>query len=63
MSIVLHPIVQQMAPSPEQIPAIVARGRGVVVTAGAGSGKTRTLVARYLALLSEGDPGDAQPGA
>ncbi len=28
----------------------------VVVTAGAGSGKTRTLVARYLALLEEGVP-------
>jgi ATP-dependent helicase/nuclease subunit A len=56
MSVVLHPIVQQMSPSPEQIPAIMARGCDVVVTAGAGSGKTRTLVARYLALLSEGVP-------
>ncbi len=34
--------------------AVEARGRDVVVTAGAGSGKTRTLVARYLALLEEG---------
>ncbi len=52
----LHPIVASMRPNDEQIPAIVARGRDVVVTAGAGTGKTRTLVARYLALLAEGLP-------
>jgi len=52
----LHPIVASMQPNEEQIPAIVARGRDVVVTAGAGTGKTRTLVARYLALLTEGLP-------
>ena len=52
----LHPIVASMQPNEEQIPAIVARGRDVVVTAGAGTGKTRTLVARYLALLAEGLP-------
>ncbi len=52
----LHPIVQQMEPSPEQMPAIVARGCDVVVTAGAGTGKTRTLVARYLSLLADGLP-------
>jgi ATP-dependent helicase/nuclease subunit A len=52
----LHPIVAQMEPSPEQIPAIMARGLDVAVTAGAGTGKTRTLVARYLALLAEGRP-------
>jgi ATP-dependent helicase/nuclease subunit A len=34
--------------------AVTARGSDVVVTAGAGSGKTRTLVARYLSLLEEG---------
>ena len=34
--------------------AVEVRGRDVVVTAGAGSGKTRTLVERYLALLAEG---------
>jgi ATP-dependent helicase/nuclease subunit A len=49
-----HPIVTQMRPSTEQESAIWERGRDVVVTAGAGSGKTRTLVARYLALLAEG---------
>ena len=34
--------------------AVEARGADVVVTAGAGSGKTRTLVQRYLAALEEG---------
>ncbi len=52
----LHPIVAQMKPSAEQVPAILARGSDVAVTAGAGTGKTRTLVARYLALLAEGVP-------
>ncbi len=51
-----HPIVEQMSPSDEQRPPIDARGRDVVVVAGAGAGKTRTLVARYLALLAEGFP-------
>jgi ATP-dependent helicase/nuclease subunit A len=54
--VALHPIVVQMAPSHEQVPAIVARGRDVVVTAGAGTGKTRTLVARFLSLLAGGLP-------
>jgi ATP-dependent helicase/nuclease subunit A len=49
----LHPVVAQMHPSPEQERAIRARGRDVAVTAGAGTGKTRTLVARYLSLLAE----------
>jgi ATP-dependent helicase/nuclease subunit A len=52
----LHPIVAAMRPSTEQIPAITTWGRDVVVTAGAGAGKTLTLVARYLALLAEGRP-------
>ena len=52
----LHPIVEHMPPSPEQMPAITARGCDVVVTAGAGTGKTRTLVARYLSLLADGLP-------
>jgi ATP-dependent helicase/nuclease subunit A len=34
--------------------AALDRGRDVVVTAGAGSGKTLTLVARYTSLLAEG---------
>ena len=34
--------------------AATARGRDVVVTAGAGSGKTRTLVERYVGLLADG---------
>lgn len=34
--------------------AAAARGCDLVVTAGAGSGKTRTLVARYLTLLCDG---------
>jgi ATP-dependent helicase/nuclease subunit A len=45
-----------MQPSREQAPAVRERGRDVVVTAGAGTGKTRTLVARYLALVAEGLP-------
>jgi ATP-dependent helicase/nuclease subunit A len=51
-----HPIVARMRPSPEQERAICVRDCDVVVTAGAGTGKTRTLVARYLALLAEGLP-------
>ena len=38
----------------DQLEAVWQRGVDIAVTAGAGSGKTRTLVARYLALLSEG---------
>ncbi|MGC9360192.1 MAG: UvrD-helicase domain-containing protein, partial [Anaerolineae bacterium] len=52
----LHPLVRQVDPSSEQCPAVTARGRDVVLTAGAGTGKTRTLVARYLDLLAEGVP-------
>lgn len=52
----LHPIVQQMAPSPDQREPVLHRGDDVVVTAGAGTGKTRTLVARFLSLLAEGLP-------
>lgn len=52
----MHAIVARMGPSSEQTPAIAARGRSVVVTAGAGAGKTLTLVARYLALLADGVP-------
>ncbi len=38
----------------EQKQAAAERARDVVLTAGAGSGKTRTLVARYLSLLADG---------
>jgi len=34
--------------------AVTVRGKNISVTAGAGSGKTRTLVSRYLSLLAEG---------
>ncbi len=51
-----HPIVEQITLSQEQRPAVEVRGQDMVVTAGAGSGKTRTLVARYLALLADGLP-------
>ncbi len=52
----IHPIVAQLSPSAEQLPAVVARHVDVAVTAGAGTGKTRTLVARYLSLLADGVP-------
>ena len=52
----LHPILQQMSPSPRQLAPIQSRGDDIVVTAGAGTGKTRTLVARYLSLLVDGVP-------
>lgn len=52
----MHPIIAQMTPSPEQEPAVLKRDRDVVVIAGAGTGKTRTLVARYLSLVAEGLP-------
>ncbi len=52
----MHPIVDQVKPSKEQAPAVESRGCDVVVTAGAGTGKTRTLVARYLSLLAGGMP-------
>lgn len=51
-----HPILQQIRPSSEQIEPIISRGQDLVVTAGAGTGKTRTLVARYLSLLVEEVP-------
>jgi len=40
----------------QQADAVQASDEAVVVTAGAGSGKTRTLVGRYLALLESGLP-------
>lgn len=47
-------LVQAVGLSTEQEPAVLAHGCDVVVTAGAGAGKTRTLVGRYLALLETG---------
>jgi ATP-dependent exoDNAse (exonuclease V) beta subunit len=44
----MHPILEQMVLSEEQWSPVLARGKDVVVTAGAGTGKTHTLVARYL---------------
>ena len=52
----LHPILRQLDPSPEQEKPILSPGKDIVVTAGAGTGKTRTLVARFLGLLAEGLP-------
>jgi ATP-dependent exoDNAse (exonuclease V) beta subunit len=57
-------ILDQFDLSPEQRQAALARGCDVVVTAGAGTGKTRTLVARYVSLLDDGAgaTGDDSPG-
>lgn len=49
-------ILNQLDPSPEQILPILQRDHNIVVTAGAGTGKTRTLVARYLSLVEEHVP-------
>lgn len=49
-------ILQAYTLSDPQLRAVLARGHDVAVTAGAGTGKTRTLVARYLALLADGLP-------
>jgi ATP-dependent helicase/nuclease subunit A len=46
--------LKQQDLSEVQYCSAVERERNVVLTAGAGSGKTRTLVARYMSLLSEG---------
>ena len=48
-----HPFLTRLNLSPPQNRAATARQGDVVVTAGAGTGKTRTLVARYISLLSE----------
>ncbi len=55
IEVALDPIVERVNPSPEQRPAVAARGVDVVVHAGAGSGKTRTLVSRFLSLVAEGN--------
>lgn len=54
MSVTRTSIVEQLKLSTEQRPAAIERQRDIAVVAGAGSGKTRTVVARYLGLLEEG---------
>lgn len=56
MSMEPSAILQNFALSEPQQAAALTRGRDVAVTAGAGTGKTRTLVARYLALLADDVP-------
>ncbi len=48
----LDPILDAFGLTGDQRAAAAERARDVTVTAGAGSGKTRTLVARYLGLLA-----------
>lgn len=50
----LDEILDHFGLTGDQRAASAERARDVTVTAGAGSGKTRTLVARYVGLLSEG---------
>jgi ATP-dependent helicase/nuclease subunit A len=49
-------ILSLISLDPTQCAAVTQRGANIIVTAGAGSGKTRTLVARLLALVEEGAP-------
>jgi DNA helicase-2/ATP-dependent DNA helicase PcrA len=44
--------------NPKQLEAVTAPNGPLLITAGAGSGKTRTLTSRLLHLLSEGVPGN-----
>jgi len=53
MAIRLHPIIERMNLSKEQELAVTSRGSDTMITAGAGSGKTKCLVARYLSLLTD----------
>jgi ATP-dependent helicase/nuclease subunit A len=47
-------VVDTFGLTKDQRASALERGRDVVITAGAGSGKTRTLVARYASLLADG---------
>ena len=47
-------VITSFGLTPDQRDAAIERNRDIVVTAGAGSGKTRTLVARYASLLADG---------
>ena len=52
--------MRERAPTPEQAAAIAARGRRILVEAGAGTGKTGTMVDRYCRLVcDEGLSADA----
>ncbi len=47
-------VITSFGLTPDQRDAAIERNRDVVAAAGAGSGKTRTLVARYASLLADG---------
>lgn len=47
-------VVNSFGLTKDQRTSALARGKNIIVTAGAGSGKTRTLVARYASLLADG---------
>ena len=49
-------VLQSFKLTSQQNEAAITRGRDIAVTAGAGSGKTSTLVARYVTLLADGLP-------
>jgi DNA helicase-2/ATP-dependent DNA helicase PcrA len=52
-------ILQEISGSPAQLKAAVSREKCVLVSAGAGAGKTRVLTARTCWLINEGVPGSS----